>query len=226
MNDARLPLPLPMRPAMGRDDFFVAPSNAMALAFVDIWPNWPNNRLAVVGQESAGKSHLAAVWARVSGARVMRACDVHAADVPDLASGPLAIEDMHVPMGAETERALFHLHNLIAAEGHSLMVTGRGAPSSWPITLPDLASRLQAITMAEVAAPDDQLLSALLIKHFSDRQVTVSPAVIAYVIQRIERSFAAVEAIAQQFDAAALAGQKPITRSLARTLLDTDNAEA
>lgn len=226
MIDTQLPLPLPMRPAMGRDDFFVAPSNAMALAFVDIWPNWPNNRLAVVGQESAGKSHLAAVWARVSGARVMQASDVCAADVPMLASGPIAVEDVHVGLPADTERALFHLHNLVAAEGHSLMITGRGAPSSWPIALPDLASRLQAITMAEVAAPDDQLLSALLVKHFADRQVTVSPAVIAYVIPRIERSFAAVEAVAQRLDAAALAGQKPITRSLARTLLDTDDPEA
>jgi chromosomal replication initiation ATPase DnaA len=226
MTDLQLPLPLPMRTAMGRNDFLVAPSNAMAMAFIDIWPNWPNKRLAVVGPASAGKSHLSAVWAAASCARVVQASMLRAEDVPDLARGCVAVEDAHGPLSMVAEEALFHLHNLVAAEGHGLLVTGRGTPSTWPIKLPDLASRLQAITLAEVQGPDDQLLAALLVKHFADRQIRIAPNVITYVVPRIERSFAAVEALARRLDAAALEAQKPITRALARAVLDSDDAGA
>jgi hypothetical protein len=60
---------LPVRPAMGRDDFFVTGSNAAALAQVDGWRDWPFGKLVLVGPEGAGKTHLAHVWAAGSGAR-------------------------------------------------------------------------------------------------------------------------------------------------------------
>lgn len=226
MTDAQLPLPLPTRTAMGREDFLEASCNAMALAFLDIWPNWPNNRLAIVGPESAGKSHLAAVWAAKSGARILQCNALEEAAVPDLVTHHIVVEDVHDIESPAQQRALFHLHNLAAADGKSLLITGRGVPSSWPIDLPDLNSRLQAMTLAEVRAPDDQILAALLVKTFSDRQVVVPPSVVAYVIPRMERSFAGVQRIASRLDAAAMASQKPITRALARAVLDSDPPEA
>jgi chromosomal replication initiation ATPase DnaA len=226
MTDAQLPLPLPTRTAMGREDFLEASCNAMALAFLDIWPNWPNNRLAIVGPESAGKSHLAAVWAAASGARIIQCTELSEAAVPDLVKDHVVVEDVHQAMSPEQQRALFHLHNLLAADGKSLLITGRGAPSSWPIQLADLNSRLQAMTLAQLRAPDDQILAGLLVKHFADRQIVVPPSVVAYVIPRIERSFAGVQRIAAKLDRAALASQKPITRTLARAVLDSEAPEA
>jgi chromosomal replication initiation ATPase DnaA len=224
--DAQLPLPLPVRSARGRDDFFVSPSNAIALALLDTWPNWPARRLALVGPEGAGKSHLAAIWASDADARVVQATTLREADVPDLAQGNVVVEGADAPLTAAQERALFHLHNLLGAEGGGLLVTGRTAPRYWPVALPDLASRLQALTLARVDAPDDALVSALLVKHFADRQMVVPPALIAYLGPRIERSFAAARHVVAQLDAASMARQRPVTVAMARALLDSPTGDA
>ena len=75
-GSGQLVLDLPARPALGRADFFVSPANALALAQVDAWPDWPARRLAVVGPAGAGKTHLVHVWAARSGAQVLAAADL------------------------------------------------------------------------------------------------------------------------------------------------------
>ena len=79
-GSGQLVLDLPARPALGRADFFVSPANALALAQVDAWPDWPARRLAVVGPAGAGKTHLVHVWAARSGANVLAAADLGAID--------------------------------------------------------------------------------------------------------------------------------------------------
>src|SRR6185437_9841646 len=93
------------------------------------------------------------------------------------------------------------------------------APSAWPIALPDLASRLRALPAAGIAAPDDVLLAAVLIKHFADRQLRVEPGVIRYLIRRMERSFAAAAGLAGRLDRLALSEGGAVTVPLARRLL-------
>ncbi|RMD88740.1 MAG: chromosomal replication initiator DnaA, partial [Alphaproteobacteria bacterium] len=193
----QLPLPLPSRPALGRGDFFVSPANAAALAALDDWRNWPDGRLALIGPEGAGKSHLAAVWARETGARVLPADELDAATIAaEIARDrPLALEDADRLAGdAEGERALFHLLNLCREARRPLLLTARGAPAKWPVTLPDLASRLQAISLARLAPPDDALLAAVLVKLFADRQIRTGPELVTWLARRIDRSFAAAQA--------------------------------
>lgn len=225
MSD-QLPLPLPHNAAMGRSDFFAAGCNEMALALIDTWPSWPDRRLALVGPEGSGKSHLARIWAEMSNAAIVPAASLLEQDVPALAQSSVVLDDMDTGLDAPTERAAFHLYNLLGAEGHGLLVTGRRAPFHWPIALPDLASRLHSLTVAAVEAPDDAVLSALIVKHFADRQITVTPSVVSYVIPRIERSFAAVKHVAGALDKAAMARKSGITRPLAREVLDSLYPEA
>jgi hypothetical protein len=96
MGAARqLVLDLPARPALGRDAFFVAPANALALAQVDAWPDWPARRMALVGPAGAGKTHLAHVWAARSGAQVLPAAALPALDLAGIAPGAaMAVEDV------------------------------------------------------------------------------------------------------------------------------------
>lgn len=218
----QLSFDLPVRPALSREDFFVAPGNALAVALIDGWENWSGAKMALTGPEGAGKTHLAHVWAALSGARVIKAHDVTEAAVPELATQHLVIEDVPQIAGIpETEAALFHLHNLALAQGRSLLFTGRGALAHWPLALPDLKSRMQGATEAALSPPDDVLLAAVLAKHFSDRQLRTSPDLIAYLVARISRSFAAAAEVVAQLDRAALAAKRPVTRTLARDILDT-----
>lgn len=227
-GSGQLVLDLPARPALGRADFFVSPANALALAQVDAWPDWPARRLAVVGPAGAGKTHLVHVWAARSGAQVLAAADLGAIDpaaVP--AAAALAVEDADrleaLPGVARraAEEALFHLCNRLALSG-SLMLTGRSAPALWPVALPDLASRLRTAGVARLDSPDDALLSALLVKLFADRQIAVGPDLIRYLLGRIERSFAAAEAAVVALDRAGLAQKRPITLRLAAEVLSGD----
>ena len=89
-------LDLPARPALAREDFFVSPANALALAQVDRWPDWPSGRLALAGPEGAGKTHLVHVWAAAHGsARVMPASALAALDVGAVEGGePVPVEDV------------------------------------------------------------------------------------------------------------------------------------
>ena len=216
----QLSLDLPARTARGRDSFFVAPSNAMALAMIDAWADWPQGKLLLEGPKGAGKSHLAQVWATMSGARVVAAREVTEAAVPELASGPLVVEDLPEIAGqTDTEAALFHLHNLILAEQHPLLMTGIGPVAGWPVVLPDLKSRLQGTAAVALDPPDDSLLQALLVKLLADRQLTPKPNLVPYLLGRIDRSFAAAIEVVARLDAASLARKRPLTRALAAEVL-------
>ncbi|GAB4285066.1 MAG: DnaA/Hda family protein [Roseovarius sp.] len=217
----QLSFDLPTRAAHGRGDFFVSEANAQALAMIENWAQWPQRKLVLAGPPGSGKTHLAHVWATLSGARIIAAHRLTGADIPGLASGPLALEDCAALAGDPAgEEALFHLHNLALAEGHPLLLTAREPPNRWPLTLPDLASRMQATAVARIAAPDDALLAAVLRKLFADRQLAPGPGTVPYLARRIERSFAAARDVVARLDAAALERRRPITRALAREVLD------
>ncbi|WP_102108770.1 HdaA/DnaA family protein [Oceaniglobus roseus] len=217
----QLAFDLPTVTALGREDFFVAPSNTLALAALDGWRDWPQSKLVLSGDEGSGKTHLAHVFAAATGARIVPARDLAAADIPDLAPRVLAVEDVPAIAGdPEAERALFHLHNLCLAEGGTLLMTGAGAPMRWRIALPDLASRLQGTPMVTLNAPDDTLLAAVIAKLFADRQLAVEPHVISYLVLRIDRSFAAAREVVTQIDALSLAEKRQITRPFAARVLD------
>lgn len=117
------------------------------------------------------------------------------------------------------EEALLHLYNLIAERSGHLLLVAREPPARWGIALADLRSRLLAAPSVGVAAPDDTVLSGVLVKLFADRQIAVSEEVIAYLIVQMERSFAAAEETVAALDAAALAAGRAITVPLVRDVL-------
>lgn len=218
MTPEQLAFPQPRATALGRDDFMVTDSNAQAVALLDDWRNWPQNRLALSGPEASGKSHLTAIWVAETGAEQIEAAQLKAQDAPRHAEGPVAVTD--IDQGGEDE-ALFHLWNACARTGVPLLLTGRGVPSDWGADLPDLQSRLASLTPAVIAPPDDALLPVLLLKLFADRQLSVRPGLVGWLLRRMERSHAAARDIVAALDAAALARGCAVDIALARLVLDT-----
>jgi chromosomal replication initiation ATPase DnaA len=214
----QLALALGHEESFAREDFLEGPSNAAALKLIERWPDWPDHLLVLAGPEGSGKSHLAAIWANTAGARFLAARALVQPNLPAaLSTGALVIEDL--AGGAVDERALFHLINLAREEGAFVLVTAPSAPSGWTLQVPDLASRLRALPVVELGAPDDALLRAILVKLFADRQLAVEESLLAYLTSRIERSFAAARAIVERLDREALRLHRPVTRALAAEML-------
>lgn len=218
MVPRQLALALGHAASFARDDFLEGPSNAAALALISRWPDWPALNLLLIGPQGSGKTHLASVWANDAGARVISAHMLDDLSVPTtLATGALVIEDL--APGAFEERALFHLLNLARAERAHVLLVARSAPTSWSLAIPDLASRLREIPVATLAPPDDVLLRAVLVKLFADRQLAVDENLIGFIATRIERTFAAAQAIVAELDREALRQKRAVTRALASELL-------
>jgi chromosomal replication initiation ATPase DnaA len=209
----QLALALDHAESYAREDFLSGPCNEGPLQLIDAWPEWPANALALVGPEGSGKTHLAMIWAAVAGARVISARALHEAELPSaLATGALVVED--AATGAD-DRALFHLINLAREEEASLLFTARNAPAIWPVVIPDLASRLRALPVLTLQAPDDAMLRAVIVKLATDRQLALDESVVGYLSTRIERSFAAARAAVIALDNEALRQRRPATRALA-----------
>lgn len=199
-----------------RDVFVEGPSNAVARAALDTWPRWPGGTLALVGPEGVGKSHLAQAWALSAKAVVLGR---EAPDIARAAGRPALLED--VDQGCDDE-ALFHLINQAALAGASLLLTARAAPAAWPCALPDLRSRLNALTVAEITAPDDVVLRGVLSNFFRERNIKPHDDVYPYLLRRMERSIAGAREIVRRLDETEDVEIKPVSRVLARQILETD----
>jgi chromosomal replication initiation ATPase DnaA len=204
-----------------RSDFIVSPSNADAVRAVDAWPGWHAGCLALVGAEGVGKSHLARAWAQAADAAILTP-DQHPppGETSSLIGHPILFED------ADRTRAddlLFHLINMAGERGGGLLLTARTPPSAWPATLPDLRSRLNALPVAELSAPDDKVLDGVLRKFFGERSIVPSDDLIAYLVRRIERSVPVARDIVRRLDEAHGIDHRPVTRALARQILEIDD---
>jgi len=214
----QLTLDLPHRPALGRDDFWVTDSNAQAVDLIDRWPQWPGSTLLLIGPRGSGKTHLAEVWRKASGATEIRADALERGIVPDLLSGgAVVVED--APGDTLDETALFHLLNLAKEQASHVLITTRDVPNQWNVALPDLLTRLNALTLARLTEPDDILLRAVLIKLFTDRQIVVGEGVVDYLVVRMERALGAADDLVAELDARAMAEKVAITRPFAAKVL-------
>ena len=215
----QLALELPFRPALGREDFFVAPSNEQAVATIDKWPDWPNPAMVLTGPPGCGKSHLAEVWRQASHAEKADIAQKSIQDLPSLfATGALLVEDL--PGTELNETALFHLINLAREQGAYLLLTATTPPAQWNIQLPDLASRLAAAGSVALGEPDDVLLRAILIKQFADRQLNVDESIISFMVSRMERSARAARNLVEKIDNEALRQKANVTRPFVSSIMN------
>lgn len=209
---------LPIASAMTREDFILDGANQKAFDMIVSWPDWPSDVIVLAGPVGSGKSHLAAIHSQQSGATLLNNSDLpKPEDLPVLGSTPVIVEDAYAVQLDETR--MFHLLNHVRERASTLLITSRSWPDSWPLTLPDLRSRLRAAHPLELNEPGDQLLRQVMVKLFADRQLTIEPRVLEYILVRMERSLSAAGRLVNDLDRLSLEQGRPITRQLAADVL-------
>ena len=194
-------------------DFFIGAFNQEA--YTEILSS-SHLQICMVGAQGAGKTHLAHIYAQQQGGVL-----IHPPQLDEMLDRPphrLIIDDCdQLPMQAQ--ESLLHLINLQKEQGGQLILVARLAPTRWPVSLPDLASRLQAFQMLRILEPDDQAIRVILVKLFHDRQLGVDPDLIDYLVPRMERSFASAQKMVEQLDSYSLANKANITVKFAQKTL-------
>ncbi len=215
---AQLRLSLQRSPSYARAAFTVSQSNLAATEALDAWPDWRGGALVLVGPPGSGKTHLATIWARRVNAQVLSPNGPE----PEGLERPILVDDADDRLEGE---ALFHLLNVAARHGAGLLMTARTPPTQWPAELPDLRSRLNALPVAELEEPDDAVLTAMLAKFFRERNIRPSDELLAYLLRRIERSAVHARQVVARLDEAADVAHRPVSRALARQVLEDMDQE-
>jgi chromosomal replication initiation ATPase DnaA len=201
------------------DDFVVTEANRAAFRHV-AEEEWTQRALLLCGEKGAGKSHLAAIWAEKTGARRLSAKEL-SVDLlrQNLVTGALILEDA----GADTPSLpFFHLLNLIKEEDAQLLITCATMPALWGVNLKDLASRLRAIPVATLFAPDEALMRMVALKLCADKGLSLEKTVLDFILNRSERSLGALRESITRLDRVSLEKRQKITRALAQEVLEVN----
>ncbi len=204
-------LPLTRDVPAGAAAFVRSPSNAYAVDALANWPDRAGQVMAICGPSGCGKTHLARIWAERVGAIPLNGAEAALADPIELEGRPVLLD---IAQDADDE-TLFHLINLAQHDGGALLMVSRPSPRRWQVDVPDLRSRLDAVRVIAMEAPDDAVLSAILAARFAERSIAPGEGVIDYLVMRIDRSAAAAAAVVERLDAE----HRPVTRTLARQVL-------
>ncbi|MCH2547401.1 MAG: DnaA/Hda family protein [Alphaproteobacteria bacterium] len=217
-------LSLPTATAYSLEDFAVSGSNAQLFHHIIQWPQWPQSILVLQGAEASGKTHLANIWAMQSNATFLKPACVSGDMVQDIvqrkvANGAYVIDGLSQ---VADETALFHLMNAIREQQGWLLLTTTEAPAHLAIGLADLRSRLCAAPLFALAPPDDEALTMVIVKQFTDRQIRVGEEVVQYLLKRMQRSYASARQWVKRLDEAALTSKSNISVKLVRQLMEED----
>ena len=204
-----------------REDFMVADCNRAALKAVESWPDWPFFALLLFGPKGCGKSHLAHIFAQTVCLKTKKPIPVGFVMAQDLTVKKIkTLHDEYSCLVVENlkadidENALFHLFNLYQNEGGYLLLTALKPPAYFNFKLPDLASRLKIIPSVALLEPDDKMLSALIVKLFSDRQINISQETLDYMTSHMERSFSYAIKLVEEADAVSLSLKRAISSNI------------
>ncbi|MFH1157782.1 MAG: DnaA/Hda family protein [Pseudomonadota bacterium] len=217
----QIPFDLGHRHAYEREDFWVSGSNRDAVSWLDRWPDWPAPALVIFGPPASGKTHLLQVWKKKAAAKeiLLQGMAPENADRIIGASRAVMIDGVSQAMGGkEREEALLHLYNLMQERSGHLLMTDALSVREWPVSLPDLKSRLLAAPSVAIDPPDDGLMAVVLTKLFSDRQLLVPQEVVQFILPRIERSFLTIRHLVEKIDRKALSEKRAVTIPLVREI--------
>ena len=190
------------------DDFFVSKSNYFAFQLIEKWPKWEKNILNISGEKFSGKSHLANIFCKKN-----RCIMITEEQLNDEILKKLKLHENIVLDNFDNlteERLLYSLFNLVDHDNKYLLINSIKPINEINFDLNDLKSRSKNCLFAKIDKPDDELMFALILKNFSDRQIEIDKKFIDFIIKRIDRSYGKISDFIYKIDELSLKNKKPI----------------
>ena len=200
------------------DDYFVSKCNYFAFNLIETWPKWEKNLLNIYGEKFSGKSHLSEIFKKKNKALIIKTEDINNSFFNKIRFHENIILDNLEYVS--NEKILYSIINFADQYNKYLIINSIEAINSIEFTLPDLRSRISNCIFAKIDKPDDDMIFALILKHFSDRQIKIEKKIIEYISKRIERSYGKILEFIYKVDQVSLIDKKPIDYKSIKKILE------
>ena len=198
-------------------DFYLSKSNSNAFNLIYRWPDWDKKILNISGEKFSGKSHLANIFKLKSKAFLIKGNEIDNSIFKSIKLyESIIIDDFEE---CTEEKILYSIFNLIDQDSKYLLINSLKPINEIKFKLPDLASRSKNCLYAEIENPDDELLFAIILKNFSDRQIKIEKKIINFIISRIDRSYRKIDEFIYKIDELSLKKKKPINFKTIKEIL-------
>lgn len=198
-------------------DYYVSKSNYFAFNLIQNWTKWEKKILNIYGDTFSGKTHLAKIFQNKSKALYLTDNDVNEEIFKKIKlSECIVIDDFEK---IKNENLLYSLFNLIYQDNKYLLILSNRAISDIDYSLDDLNSRAKNCIFAQIENPDDDLIFAIIVKSFSDRQIKLEKKFLEYIIKRIERSYGKIYEFIYKVDELSLKKKKPVNLKTIKEIL-------
>ncbi len=190
------------------DDFYVSDSNYYAFKLIDKWPYWEKKILNIYGEKYSGKTHLANIFKKKNNGIRINESELTNENLKNFKLYENIILDNFT--NNCDERLLYSLFNLIDQDNKYLLINSLIPINEINFHLEDLKSRSKNCLFAKIDSPDDDLMFAIILKNFSDRQIKIDKKLIDFIIKRIDRSYGKIADFIYKIDELSLKRKKPI----------------
>ena len=198
-------------------DFYVSSSNKYAFNIINGWPKWLKRTVNLYGEQYSGKSHLSKIFETKTTCLNIESINFTSEILLKFKTKKaLIIENFNFNI---PEKLLYTLINIVEQENKYLLITSLKPLNKFDFKLKDLNSRINNCLFVEIGAPDDELIYALIVKNFSDRQINIDKKIIEYIIKRINRSYKDIFLFIYKVDQLSLQKGKPINLSIIKKIL-------
>ena len=213
----QLLLELDYKTNFNEHDFYLSKSNSNAFNLINRWPDWEKKILNISGEKFSGKSHLANIFKLKSKAFLVKGNKIDNSIFKSLKLyESIIIDDFEE---CNEEEILYSIFNLIDQDNKYLLINSLEPIYKIKYKLPDLASRSKNCLYAEIENPDDELLFAIILKNFSDRQIKIEKKIINFIISRVDRSYRKIDEFIYKVDELSLKKKKPINLKTIKEIL-------
>ena len=198
-------------------DYYVSKSNYFAFNLVDKWPRWEKKILNIHGEKFSGKSHLANIFKSKSNALLINSEKIRNEIFKEIK----IFENIILDNFDENfdEKIAYSIFNLVDQDNKYLLINSLKPINEIKFQLPDMISRSKNCLFAEIESPDDDLIFAIILKNFSDRQIKIEKKIIEFIINRIDRSYSKIHEFIYKIDELSLKKKKPINLKTIREIL-------
>ena len=198
-------------------DFYLSKSNSNAFNLINRWPDWDKKILNISGEKFSGKSHLANIFKLKSKAFLIKGNEIDNSIFKSIKlHESIIIDDFEQ---CDEEEILYSIFNLIDQDSKYLLINSLKPINEIKYRLPDLTSRSKNCLYAVIENPDDELLFAIILKNFSDRQIKIEKKIINFIISRIDRSYRKIDEFIYKIDELSLKKKKPINLKTIKEIL-------